>query len=418
MPRRTSVVIAGAALVAAVVVARRRLVRWGADDAEMAMAVPGDDVVPGAGGRVTMATTLDAPPAAVWPWLVQMGVGRAGWYSFDVLDNAGRASAERIVPELQQIAVGDRLASSTGGATWFDVVGVEPERALVLRAGIDLRARRSFPPGARPAWWWSDGSWAFLLEPAPGGRTRLIVRAQGTGRPFAVVRLGDLMFWNPAHVVMQLRQFAGLRRRVAAAGGGPRLIDDVLPDCDAAIVARRVVRAPADVVFRAALETDLIAASAEDPLIGALFGIRGAVDRAVARVRGQEPPRAPDATMRIGEIPAAGPDWIRLAQTPGRELVFGAVGRFWDTIRWEPTSPEAFADFDQPGFARVVAAISVVPRGPAETLLVYETRTRATDPGARRSFLRYWRVVAPGVAIVMRRTARWMALAAERDAGA
>jgi hypothetical protein len=72
--------------------------RWGASDEEVCRAMPGDDLVPGAASTTTRAITVAAPPAEVWPWLVQLGYGRGGWYSYDWIDNDGRASADRILP--------------------------------------------------------------------------------------------------------------------------------------------------------------------------------------------------------------------------------------------------------------------------------------------------------------------------------
>jgi hypothetical protein len=82
---------------------RPRRLRWGATDEELRRPYPGADLIPGGTRSATTATTIDAPPSAVWPWLVQMGADRAGWYGWDRLDNFGRRSAKRIHPEWQQI---------------------------------------------------------------------------------------------------------------------------------------------------------------------------------------------------------------------------------------------------------------------------------------------------------------------------
>src|SRR5690606_16683183 len=78
---------------------RPRLLRWGATREEANASYPGDDLIAYPTAQSTMAVSLPAPPEEVWPWLVQMGCGRAGWYSWDLLDNGGRPSADRIVPE-------------------------------------------------------------------------------------------------------------------------------------------------------------------------------------------------------------------------------------------------------------------------------------------------------------------------------
>jgi proline iminopeptidase len=196
---------------------RLRFINWGATAEEAASPLPGDDLVPGAHGRSTMATTLAAPPSEVWPWLVQMGCDRAGFYSWDRLDNGGRASAQRIHPEWQDLEQGGRIISVTSGKAWFDVPVLEPVRALALRATLDLRTGRPFDPAAgnRPRVW-SDSVWTFVLQPRDCG-TRLIVRAQGDGRPCFLTGLANLLFWQPAHWVMQTRQFSTLKRRTESA---------------------------------------------------------------------------------------------------------------------------------------------------------------------------------------------------------
>lgn len=198
---------------------RPSLLRWGATDDEIDGEFPGVGIVPGGVRGATMATTIGAPPSAVWPWLVQMGCDRAGWYSVDRFDNGGRPSADRIHPEWQHLSVGDRLASTPNGRTWFVVAELEAERALVLRASFDLRGR-PFPPGSSPPCCYVDSTWGFRLRESPGGRTRLVVSGYGAGRPKALLRSVDLMFWEPAHWIMQRAQFANLSRR-AEAGGPP-----------------------------------------------------------------------------------------------------------------------------------------------------------------------------------------------------
>jgi uncharacterized protein YndB with AHSA1/START domain len=192
---------------------RPRMKNWGATSRERDETLPGDGVVPDAHGRSTMAVTIDAPPADVWPWLVQMGHTRAGWYSWDHLDNAGHPSATTIHPEWQDVAAGDRLISTPNQQAWFDVVEIEPERTLVLRGRIDMLHGRSIGlDGPLPSGC-VDGTWAFFLEPQNGG-TRLVARGQGTGNPRLFADVMNWIFWEPAHWIMQTRQFANLRRLV------------------------------------------------------------------------------------------------------------------------------------------------------------------------------------------------------------
>jgi hypothetical protein len=184
---------------------RPRLLRWGATEDEVRRQYPGADLIPGGERGPTMAVTIDAPPSRVWPWLVQMGCDRAGWYSWDRLDNAGAPSAERVHPEWQDLSVGDRLASTPSGSVWFEVAALEPERFLALRAPLDLRGRPFDTAGPRPRFY-SDSLWAFLLEELPGDRSRLVVSGYASARPRRIVpTIGNFIFWEPAHWIMQTR---------------------------------------------------------------------------------------------------------------------------------------------------------------------------------------------------------------------
>src|SRR3989304_8350863 len=126
--------------------------------------LPGDEVIPERIGSLTHAITIRGPRHDVWPWLAQMGAGsRAGWYSYDFLDNGGRRSAEHIVPELQRIAIGTLFPALPGATDGFVVVRFEPERFLVL------------------GWPAPDGTflatWALVLDEAAPARTAWMARA-------------------------------------------------------------------------------------------------------------------------------------------------------------------------------------------------------------------------------------------------
>jgi hypothetical protein len=193
-------------LVAAVVaysgVVRPRLRTWGASRDEVGGAFPGDDLVPGR-YRTTHAVTIASSPADVWPWLVQMGYRRGGWYSYDRLERAMGAgdfaeggSAQRIVPELQELAVGDKVGlSEAGGLT---VTGLEAPRSLVLHYRMDLITAAAATEGSRAV---LDWTWAFVLEPVEIG-CRLLVRVRAI--PTALVRV---LFpaLEPVHFLMERR---------------------------------------------------------------------------------------------------------------------------------------------------------------------------------------------------------------------
>ncbi|MFI6010042.1 hypothetical protein ACIBAG_14665 [Streptomyces sp. NPDC051243] len=208
--------VAAAALTLYGIFLRPRVLRWGATDEEAGHSYPGDELIPDPDGSSTMATTLPVPPEGVWPWLQQMGCNRGGWYSWDRLDNGGHPSAERIVPQWQRLEQGQHLDSVPSGEVWFTVAVLELGRTLVLRSQTTLPSGRPFdrldepPPRA-----YADSIWGFHLRPAPGGRTRLVVRARGRSRPRPLTRPMDLLFWEPAHLIMQARQFHNLRTRVS-----------------------------------------------------------------------------------------------------------------------------------------------------------------------------------------------------------
>lgn len=124
----------------------------------------GDGFVHDATAEVMHAVTIAAPPEAVWPWLVQMGSGQAGWYSDDWVDNDGRPSATNIVPELRHLAVGDIMPSLPSASDSFVVAAIEPSRDLILTVPA---ANGSFLV-----------SWQFFLEPIEGRGTRLLVRGR------------------------------------------------------------------------------------------------------------------------------------------------------------------------------------------------------------------------------------------------
>ena len=129
--------------------------------------LPGDDLIANPLETLTHAVTIHAAPRDVWPWLAQMGAGRGGWYSYDVFDNGGQASATRIVPSLQHLEVGTVFPAVPGATEGFTLAAFERDRFLILEWKT--------PDGVRMV------SWAFVLEPLDACSTRLMVRARGSG---------------------------------------------------------------------------------------------------------------------------------------------------------------------------------------------------------------------------------------------
>ena len=130
--RGVQALIGVTAVVAGAMRLRTWQLTWGADRREAGAPLPGDDIVASPQYMATNAVTIHAPVDAVWPWLVQMGAyTRAGWYAFDHLDNGGVPSSERIVPHLQQLAVGDVMPTDRDGSG-FVVAALDPNRSIVL----------------------------------------------------------------------------------------------------------------------------------------------------------------------------------------------------------------------------------------------------------------------------------------------
>lgn len=201
---------------------RPRMRSWGATQAETTRSFPGDELVPDPNGGATMATTLPAPPEKVWPWLVQMGGSRGGWYSWDWVDNDGEPSADRIKPEWQDLDVGQHLYRAPKGPTnWWTVVIVEPNRTLVLQTSYGLFGRSFDPRTDAVPWASTEGTWAFYLNEALDGRTRLVVRTRNRSRPPLLTLPLALLVGEPVHLIMQTRQFHNLRTRLTARSTAP-----------------------------------------------------------------------------------------------------------------------------------------------------------------------------------------------------
>lgn len=176
-------------------------------------------------------------------------------------------------------------------------------------------------------------------------------------------------------------------------------IDRFLPIYDVTLISKAKVHAPPAETYHAILEADL-----RDPVISALFALRELPMRLARRMHHEpSPPTSPPGPITFGSLTRGGPEWVLLAKQPDQELVIGSVGRFWQKdYGGRPVTAEAFAAFAEPGFAKLVIGFSVRPDGLGGSDLVYEVRTATTDAIAYRRFHRYWRLIRPGVTLVMR----------------
>ncbi len=208
--------LAGAAAFA---VAHHLGTTFGSTSAERRRHVPGDELVIRPQTVATHAVTVPAPPDQVWPWLVQMGWHRAGWYTarwVDVLlfpDNL--PSADFVVPELQHLAPGDVVPDGPPRTECrFQVVDVDPGHHLVLRSDshLPISWRRHHRAGL-------DWTWAFVVEPVPEG-SRLLFRWRARTSPWWLTA-GVHAFVVPADLLMSRDMLRGIRERVSRTRGAP-----------------------------------------------------------------------------------------------------------------------------------------------------------------------------------------------------
>jgi hypothetical protein len=194
------------------------------------------------------------------------------------------------------------------------------------------------------------------------------------------------------------------RDPMAGATGDP-LIDAFLPDPEVRERHHTVVAAPADLTWAAAQDLDFRASA----VVRALFRGRELLMHAGRNTR-------EEAGTFLQQVQALG--WRRLAEEPGRELVFGAVTRPWEAnVVFRGLEPGEFRTFAEPDYAKIVWSLAVEPAG-ERSVFSTETRVATTDAAARRKFRRYWALMSPGILMIRREGLRLVRRDAERRAGA
>ena len=190
--------VALAALLAYLKFGRSHVLNWGATGEEVLATLPGDDILTDTALQTTRAITVGAPPAAIWPWLVQMGPRpRAGVYTYDWVERLlgiDIENSDRILPEYQHLEVGEFLPLSPGKENGLAVRQIEEGHALVLQ------------------WTPARSSWAFVVVPQEDGTSRLISRNRipGSGARFW---LGAVLAMEPGSLVMERKMLLGIKRR-------------------------------------------------------------------------------------------------------------------------------------------------------------------------------------------------------------
>lgn len=187
-------------------VGRKRCLTWGATTEEVGRTMPGDDLLPNPDFLSTRAITIDAPPGAVWPWLVQMGPGRGGAYTYDWIENLfglNMHSADEILPQFQDLKVGDvQQLGSKGPRLRVEVL--ETHQAMVLRS--------------------EDGNWVWAFGLYPEDlRTRLVSRNRiSTPDAPAFQAVVGVLVMEPGSLVMERKMLLGIRRRAEARAQSAR----------------------------------------------------------------------------------------------------------------------------------------------------------------------------------------------------
>ena len=163
---------------------------WGATDDEAHRRMPGDDIIPKA-AMTTRAISIACRPEQLWPWLVQIGYGRAGWYSYDWIDNDGKASANRVLPEFQVLRAGDRIEM---------LPGYGPEV-------VDLEVNRYFVAGDI-----EGGTWCLAIYPHCDG-SRLVSRWRQAWKTAGFASKFFVLFADSGAFIMEQKMLRGIRKR-------------------------------------------------------------------------------------------------------------------------------------------------------------------------------------------------------------
>lgn len=192
--------------------ARPWLLHWGATDHEIERPWPGDDLSPEPDAEATRGVTIHAPASAVWPWIVQVGQDRAGFYSYDWLENLlgfQIQNVHRILPEFQQREEGDAVWMAPpykfGGRARLTVARLEKDRAMVLVYPEDAERIARGDEAVR-------GTWAFEIEPVDDESCRLVMRTRSGRHPALRDRLAQRLFWEWADFIMERKMMLTIKQ--------------------------------------------------------------------------------------------------------------------------------------------------------------------------------------------------------------
>ncbi len=367
--------------------------RWGATPEEAESWLPGDDLTPNPKLHATHAVTIHAPASEVWAWLVQIGQGRGGFYSYTWIENLlglDIRTARRVRPELQHLHAADAIPLSPDGSAALPVDIVQPQRTLVLH-GESLRPKgiAVLQAGA-----YSNLTWSFHLRPIDDQTTRLIERLRADWHHTWWRTLLIRAYLEPGTFIMQRRMLLGIKERAERAWAerqrsgahSPTLLDTVLPDYEFRDIVTELIHASPQAIFSAMREV----AHAEKPLAQALAELRRLPARLAGTADGNGAPLDPFIAIMLN-----GPQHNTvLAEAPDREIVFGAIGTLHDWFDQhvvQPLTLEEFIAFNQPNYEKLAISLRIEPgTQPGQHRLVLEHRTHALDAESGRRFAAYW----------------------------
>ena len=184
------------------------------------------------------------------------------------------------------------------------------------------------------------------------------------------------------------------------------LLDAHLPAYDVVLTEHLVIDADTGTVFEAAKNFDFM--TTRSLLVTALMTARSVPSRVLGR------PVVTPLELMLARDSGALPGWLVIGEVPGREVVFGAVGKFWKPdIEWHDLAADQFATFEEPGWGKIACHLLVRPDGPDRSILSYECRTATTDTASRRNMARYWWLIRPFVGYILRAVLRTIRANAE-----
>ena len=190
--------------------------RWGATDAEVKRSFPGDEAVRHPKSELTCAITIHAPAAQVWPWFVQLGCQRGGWYSYDLLDNGGIPSADRIIPEYQHLEVGDMVPAVPNGSFGFPVAAIEWGKTLTLAGTLNTSTGKPADPNEPGLATYFSGDQTFSVDALGEEVSRLFFRMRTDWNPGSLNTLIYRGIIEPVSFVMGQKTLLNIKKRAEA----------------------------------------------------------------------------------------------------------------------------------------------------------------------------------------------------------